>query len=430
MSEKNYGVSVDFGNGPTSYSDAYQNGELTAQKWKEVLAKAHRLGADIRCRCLGSGTRKLAVRHRSLSGSYYLSRYPQTGSHHASDCQHYSLDSDKSGLGAYSSGVVVETPEGLTIKLKLSLAKKDPPNKPADGVVNSTGKNGKKMQSAMTLGGLLQLLWTEAGYNRWGPDAGKRWIGPGHGRLQKAANRIQVSKQPLSDSLIVAAVGGSNAPEGQANRQKAINAINDSRRLIAIAPLAEYSLATEQAMSSFFQLWRPAGFPDYLNTDADLWRKISNSYSTELTAWRSGSEVIAILQLDRPFIGKTSKKMGANVLNVALMWVSKDAWIPVASSYELKIENELRSQNRQFIKPLRFDAKEQLVFPDFWLTDVTSGNVPMEVFGMATSQYLRRKAEKVAYYDRECGPGKWWYWDAHSDPEGKAIPPFPGAVAS
>mgnify|MGYP001301429722 CR=1 FL=1 len=69
-----------------------------------------------------------------------------------------------------------------------------------------------------------------------------------------------------------------------------------------------------------------------------------------------------------------------------------------------------------------FDASEDAVFPDFWLLD-TPEEVPMEVFGMATPEYLERKAVKQDYYDDKHGPDGWWYWDAAT--QANEIPQFP-----
>ena len=44
---------------------------------------------------------------------------------------------------------------------------------------------------------------------------------------------------------------------------------------------------------------------------------------------------------------------------------------------------------------------------------------------MRTPEYLQRKREKMALYDREYGAGRWWQWDASSYSEGLNIPAFP-----
>jgi hypothetical protein len=106
--------------------------------------------------------------------------------------------------------------------------------------------------------------------------------------------------------------------------------------------------------------------------------------------------------------------------------VVSNEWIPVDSSYEATIEKKLRDEARQFMKPLRFDSADEVVFPDFWLTDVgTSREFPMEVYGRTDPKYLARKQVKSDHYTNEYGSSGWWWWDASADPQGQNIPAFP-----
>nr|WP_282600981.1 DUF1173 family protein [Pantoea ananatis] len=97
-------------------------------------------------------------------------------------------------------------------------------------------------------------------------------------------------------------------------------------------------------------------------------------------------------------------------------------FIPLDSGYEGMVEEKLWHEKRAFIKPLRYDGEED-VFPDFVLKDVPGVDaLPMEVFGMNTPEYLLRKREKTAHYDREYGQGRWWCWIASEKGE---IPHLP-----
>ncbi|MDF7662938.1 hypothetical protein PUG81_28700 [Erwiniaceae bacterium L1_54_6] len=74
---------------------------------------------------------------------------------------------------------------------------------------------------------------------------------------------------------------------------------------------------------------------------------------------------------------------------------------------------------------MRYDGEED-VFPDFVLTDVQGTDaLPLEVSGMNTPDYLALKQKKIAHYDREYGAGRWWQWDASTDPDGKTMSVFP-----
>ncbi len=420
MADQRYAVSIGLGEKAEQYSEAYQTQPSYAVQWKGVLQKAHG-HALVRCLCPGKGTRRLAVRHRSDKDSFHLSRYPHTGAEHALDCLYYSPDPDKSGLGAYSKGVVEETKDGdLKVKLTLSLRKKDPAEvQPMEGTAPAPS-SGKPTKPAMTLGGLLHLLWSEAGLNQWVPGmAGKRGLGLIHSRLQQAADRMLASRMRIGDALVIAT--NSAGQQADANSLKVASAMRNSRRLVVIAPLAGYSEEREQTMDRYITITGFNGIPR-LFTDGDLWQRTARSYEAALRGWREGRRVIAIVQTDQP-----TSASKAQALNVALMVVS-DEWIPIESGYEGVIEALLREQGRRFIKPMRFDAGQDQVFPDFWLMDVGAGReVPMEVYGRQDPKYLARKQVKCAYYAQHYGPTGWWSWDASSDPRGLNIPAFPPA---
>lgn len=132
----------------------------------------------------------------------------------------------------------------------------------------------------------------------------------------------------------------------------------------------------------------------------------------------SGDQVIAIIQTDVPTPAGVG--MQAQAIDAALM-LTTPQWIPVDSAYEAAVAASLVAEGRRFEKPMRFDAGEDQVFPDFWLKDVGEA-FPLEVWGMTDSDYLARKVEKTAHYDGKYGADRWWQWDAAA---GAPIPPFP-----
>jgi len=98
--------------------------------------------------------------------------------------------------------------------------------------------------------------------------------------------------------------------------------------------------------------------------------------------------------------------------------------VPVDSSLELDVACALFQSGRTFRKPVRFantgmgkDPKWSSSHPDFVLF-TEKGEMPMEVWGMNTPEYLKKIPERVARYDgREI-----WQWHAYrNDP----MPPFP-----
>lgn len=414
-----YPIEVNLGDKFQVYSPEFQTQEQYAAAWKRVLLMSHGK-ADVRCCCLGSGNKRLSIHSRANSDRFHLARFPETGPEHSEDCVYYGVDPGMSGLGAYRRGVVQELDDGNTkIKLKVGLQQR-PTAAPEEGDASATADKkipatrSRAGQASMTLLGLLHYLWTDAGLNVWSPSMqGKRNIGVLHYHLLRAASSTYAGKIRLSSNLLIA----TSAPEGQQatlNRAKATEAMNRRRRLVVIAPLAQYQSGMEE--SGRLPITGFHGIP-HLSVSAENWEVVQRRFMAETNGWMAGDMVVAIAQTDvpRPGVGV----MQAQVVDLALMAVTPQ-WIPVDSGYEAAVVAALVAAERRFEKPLRFDAGTEQVFPDFWLRD-RSEIVPMEVWGLTDPDYAARKAQKIAHYDEKYGPGKWWQWDAAA---GASMPPF------
>ncbi|HEV2681328.1 MAG TPA: DUF1173 family protein, partial [Rhodanobacter sp.] len=199
---------------------------------------------------------------------------------------------------------------------------------------------------------------------------------------------------------------------------KTAKAAKHHHRLVVIASLSRFDETRADQSVDRLPIAGPFGMPT-LNLNAAAWGRVMRSFADELHAWRRHERVIAIAHVGL----RSGQVKEADVLDVGLMRVSP-RWIPLDSSYEGTIEEKLCQASRKFEKPLRFDADEAEVFPDFWLFDAGK-DYPLEVFGMATNDYLARRDHKTAWYNAKYGVAGWWHWDAASDPGAQRIPPFP-----
>lgn len=429
MSEKQYPVRIKLMASEKDYSVEFQTSPDRAKLWKGVLQAAHSK-AVVTCLCDGPGDRRLAIRHLSDNDSFHLSRYPRTGPEHALTCLFFSPDHNKSGLGAYSTGVVEETIAGdLKIRLQLGLRKRDAKEEeeqepqPEDEAKPKPASKPGESKTAMTLLGLLHLLWSEANLNTWTPAmTGKRNLGLVHHLLTTTASKVLTSRMRLAEALVVA-TSSSTGKQPDANVAKVGKAIKNGRRLIVIAPLAAHTPEREECSANYLTITGFHGLPRIM-VEAEEWAAVKRRFVREIAAWSRGYRVVAIVQTDKP-----ASRSKANALGIALMVVSSE-WIPVESSFEATVEAKLRAESRRFTKPLRFDSAEDVVFPDFWLTDVSSAQeYPMEVYGRADAKYLARKQVKTDHYTTTYGSSGWWWWDAAADPRGQNIPEFPTARA-
>lgn len=435
-------VTIEFAGQIRCYAPNDQTAPDKAHVWKKTLLLAHGK-AVVLCKCTGNKQARLSVRHHSHSDSFFLARFPDTGHHHITDCRFYSPDPTLSGLAGYQRGVIEDLEDGgVRIRLKIGLQQRPSKEEPTERKETHRSPASKTPgKPAMTLLGMLHLMWSLCGLNRWSPRmAGKRNLGLVHYQLGQAAQQIKAGRVRLSQVLLLA-TQPSTAQEKH-NIARVDTALQTKRRLIAVAPLATYKSAyeshaiarapvkaferttdaTTQASSQEVLTHRLpimgfSGFPMMMIQSA-LWARTLERFEHELIAWRQGERIICIMQTDTP--SRTKNHTEARVTDIALMRVTKD-WIPVESSYEATLADTLVTAERRFEKPLRFDAEDQ-VFPDFWLQDLHQALYPMEVWGMTTPAYETRKQAKIEHYDSTYGKGNWWSWNAVTAP----LPDLPG----
>lgn len=410
MDRRLYPVEITLASTTRPYSPEFQTQEQFKEGWKRVLLMAHGK-ADVRCTCPGAGEKRLSIHSRTNSDRFHLARFPETGAEHSEDCVYYGVDPSMSGLGSYRRGVVQELDDGaVKIKLKVGLQQRaavapedtDNSGPAAAKVATPRPRSG---QASMTLLGLLHFLWTHAGMNAWAPGMeGKRNLGVVHHHLMRVAMATYAGRVRLSQNLVVATPSSSGQQAGQ-NKAKSLDAITQRRRLVVIAPLALHQDGMDG--SSVLPIAGFHGIP-HLGLDDGIWASIERRFVRELDAWRAGNPIIAVAQTDPP--KSSAGNVRARVVDISLMQITRD-WIPVDSGFEALIAEKLVAEKRRFEKPLRFDAGEDAVFPDFWLRDV-SIPIPLEVWGMNSTDYQARKREKVAHYDETYGVGAWWSWNA------------------
>ncbi|HHL0036585.1 Predicted transcriptional regulators containing the CopG/Arc/MetJ DNA-binding domain [Enterobacter hormaechei] len=424
-----FAVVIQTGQDVKRYSPEFQTRAEHAAGWKSTLQRCHPskgANAVVTCGCRGKGRKLLSIHYTSASDTYRLAKYPGTGMDHEPGCDYFALDKMNTGLKGYQDGVVREDNEGFfVIRLSSGLKQMDPApqddcspappaRRPADG------------QSSMTLLGLLHLLWNESGLNCWHPAmAGKRTPSLVRYKLNEVAQRVRSGRNHLSNSLLV----GKEPRDKHSHELDTItrDAEKNSRRLILLSPLARYDPARHEPNPAYIPFKNFIGMPLSFITSASQWQSVVRRFPSEIAAWKAGGRVVAIALTTPPVTKESGGSSNTRVktLQIALMHVS-DNWIPLDSGYEKQVAEKLDTEQRQYIKPMRYDASESEVFPDFVLLDCgVDKPVPMEVFGMNTPSYLARKELKVDYYNRRYGQLGWWYWDAAVHNSSSEIPDFP-----
>lgn len=376
--------------------------------------------------------RRLKVSFSDIKKTFWVSSWPYSGQEHNIDCRFYSFWSDEAYSKTYETDVVIADESGkFFIKLPIGLATSSASKEKSESEVVNIPVNRVKRKPTMSLLGLLHFLYEQAGVNIWNPIFTKNkprdalWLAS---RLKNAAEKIFIGKHNLADSLLVMA--SEHGKQKELNQERVKHSNINKTRLISIGLLkynSEQSLAELQ--DGRLILSRPMGFPE-LKVSKNVLNACERSFSFEISAWREGAKVIAIVESEPTEVSykiinkKNVRCYSSEVISISLMRTSK-RFIPVNSSYEAIIEDKLCLEERRFKKPLRYDTSED-VFPDFLLTD-TLGEmpIPIEVFGMNTPEYIERKKIKRQFYDLEYGEDGWWFWDATQQRANEEITPFP-----
>lgn len=399
------------------YSVEFQSSPEFARSWQKVLKDAYRL-AEVCCQCRGVGPKRLAVKYYGSSDSFDLAKFGLSGYEHAADCMYYSAGDEANGPSGSGAGVLdVQADGSVRIRLEIGMTVRAgdrvTTNPPADG----PARPASNRQSAIKLAGLLHYLWDAATLNQWRPYwTGKRNARQVFWRLDQAADDVHAGELKLSDHLLLPA-STADGSEAERNRARVLASLAAKRRMLIIAPLASYTEEREARMAKDLAIAGFHGIPRAFMRPGQ-WETLNKRYRSAVAGWKAGQTTIVIAQVE---VRERDGRQSANVVDAAVMAVSQH-WIPTESSHERIVAEKLVEEGRAFSKPLRYNQASEVVFPDFVLIDCASGDVPLEVFGRSDEEYLKRKAEKTAYYDRKYGERGWWRWDATRD---NAVPPFP-----
>ena len=404
-----------------------QVAESDPGRWQTVLQDVYLSRETPRCLCRGRES-PIPMYVERRGRTYSLKRTPGSGeSHHQACPSHGGMD--VSGANAVSTSAILKRSDGLLdIKLDVPLRTvqvgRGATAASAPTAATPTGAGSSRQQ--VKLLGLLHLLWERAGLHRWTPPAPEqrpRTLGDVYEKLRNELDDIVLGKSRASSIVYVP----DTRLDDPAQRHKEALIAESYMHLQAKCPAGERPVLMVIAeCRSFFdgkysRGLRLKGFPDSMPIwiPASAMTQIEKSWNGRLEKFMSamggsageGTRLFVIAGL------QFSEKGALNWLYGSLMETT-GRFIPVESGFEALVANALVEEGRAFVKPLRYTGQEE-VHPDFVLTD-TKRPWYLEVFGMATPQYLERKRAKITHY-RESGK-LLWSWDAAA---GTQLPPFP-----
>lgn len=386
-------------------------------EFQKALKRSHTARQRPTCGCLWNGSPLEIVLRHLQSGRYIVACKADDGLKHEKDCAFHRSDPNESGQAAYVSGVIEEK-DGITkIRLENSLKlRKGQARVTPKLPLQRDDRADAKQQRAMTPLGLLHLLWREARFNYWKPGfLGKRTQFVLSKHLEEVAQSIECGGIPLSEQFAMIQPKAWN--KGRLFQERA-KEVEKDRYFVIAAVIDEFSYNEQRGR---WDIKLVGGLPAYglfLSCNTPTYDRMMRSFQypaqlLETPKVDRAGEVVGLFVLKV----RTSEKSGrtnvnADVFSAGLM-VTTDQFIPVESGLERQVAETLVQEQRVFEKPLRFDASEDLVFPDFKLLDTDHPRgFPMEVFGRSDEAYEMRREAKQKYYNEYYGQDKWWRWIA------------------
>lgn len=379
------------------------------QTWQRVLEKAYAAKLHPLCLCRSNAKRPSLYISR-LATQYILKRMPNTGGDHAPHCDHYEPPPQLSGLGQVLGVAIREdvTTQITTLALDFSLSKGKPrtitdtPDAKHDSVKNDGTK--------LTLRGLFDYLYDQAGLNRWSPAMhGKRsWFVVRREILNALASK-QAKGIALADLVYMpetfnaARVGDINRHRTQ--RLARLNATPNARMIF----IAEFKGFEDARFGTAVKL---VGDSTRLFMNDKLTAKMKSHFQHQL-------QLSDQFKLTHLLVIATVSRSSHGVFlveNASLINVSAE-WIPFESAFEWELLSELLLHERRYVKGLRYNLPATKPLASVILQD--TGDVPAALFVVPADS----SADYAAAASALAADGKTsaWVWET-TVPEIPALP--------
>lgn len=369
-------------------------------KLQGVFAQVHETPERPRCLCVPGGIEMYVAHHRQ----FVVKRMPETGSQHHPGCPSYEPELQQSGLGELVGEAVLESELGA-VELRVdfpwtrSIGRGVPRGEPQDASEIEVPRR------RMSLRALMHFLFERAGFNRWTPAMeGKRNQGVLHKYLLEAAESIAIKGVALAERLYV--------PEPFSEAGKAVAAQRRREKLAVLRPREGQSplavVIGEFKASDVTPLGRRVWIkhiPDApLFMAAKAWERIERVFAPLLEArdadgWQKVRLMLVALI--------RARREHTYEIDLASLMLTSEHWIPVEGIHELPLVQALVDQQRRFVKPLRYDARNAASFPNALLLDAGDTPVPLHV----VSAYLDPKEQAAKALALKTGDKSQWVWN-------------------
>jgi hypothetical protein len=301
--------------------------------FRAALAQAHAARWRPRCLCQPGGVEMYVAR---LADRYIVKRLPDSGHQHAPDCPSFQARTAVTDMGG-------EGAAGTLLRLGFALSKRSARHPPEAGVLTPpSAPTGPRL----SLRGLLQYLWDEAGLTLWRPGfAGRRSWATVHRHLLMAAQGKVAGGLALPEILYVpepfiAEHAAEIRARRRANWARAAPRPGGMQALqLVIAEVKRFEPLMRDHQAVLRQV------PDLgFRLDAALYRSLAHAFGRELGLWGSAEGM-------RMVMGATFalNAAGAPAIEQLCLMPVTAQWLPVETLADVRLLNRLVREGR----PLR-----------------------------------------------------------------------------
>src|ERR1700730_5984504 len=357
---------------------------------QDALAGVYDTPERPRCMCVRGGIEMYVAKHRL----YVVKRMPDTGHQHHARCASYEPEPGQSGLGELIGESIIEhSPEAVELRVAFPLARV-----PGRAFVRRAAQEPAEINAArhrMSLRAVMHFLFQRAGFNRWYPAMeGKRTQGVIHRYLMEAAEGIRTKGVNLSERLYIPEQFHEQRRTEIAERRRSKLAVlqspEDGVQFKMALVIGEYKGAEASPLGCKVWLKHMPDAPLFI--DSKAWERVERVYGSLLetpdadTKTKQRAVICALIY---------AKREHTYQIDTASFMLTTDNWIPIEGVYEADLMRALTEQRRQFIKPLRYDARSGAPFPNVLLLDTGARPTPLHVVSALMDPHDRLAKEKA-----------------------------------
>ena len=408
-------IRIRFDQGTAYTRDWLADNEAEAQR---VLATFKTRNITPRCEC----NEKMPPMYISHRTRYFLARNPGTGSLHSPECPSFEMETEDSGRITYENDVIKTKSDGtLSLKILAPLAYKRvdraaKEESDIDSLVPPKPKTQSSKRDAMSLSGLLALMWEEAELNRWHPGFNKRRIwAVARNRLLDVAQRIYTKRTNIADVIYIPEHFNDASKEAIDERRKAefsrimTSTSISTKYMVVIGGMRKVNI---QQNSIAIMLRHQSDAVKYWGTQ-HVMKKMENSL------------VLSILNdIDDPRLVYTMMVVSRDINDVLhiqdIGFLLADIhMIPTYFEQDRLMTEKLIMEGHKFIKTMRFDGSKNTVYPNYLLVDNPNKPTPMAIFRtFASENEIEQRHIAISRWKNKYG--QYWIWDMET--QGESVP--------